>query len=160
MTNHRRDMIMGANSLSRRSARVVSLGLLLAFSASGVAFAQSCQEDFQKLSERRMSQISVLNKLGKSNKGKMDPVAACPVARQLSGIESEMLSYMEKNKEWCAIPDQVVDNFKQARAKTVNFASQACAFAAKAKKMQEQQREQAAAGGVGGQAQKLPSGPL
>jgi hypothetical protein len=153
-------MIMGAKSPSRRLAGVVSIGLLLALSSGGAALAQSCQDDFQKLSERRMNQIAVLNKLGKANKGKMDPVAACPVARQLSGIESEMLGYMEKNKEWCAIPDQVVDNFKQARAKTANFASQACAFAAKVKKMQEQQREQAAAGGVGGQVQKLPAGPL
>jgi hypothetical protein len=159
MSNRSRDMNMGANSPLRRSASVISLGLLLAAGFGGAALAQSCQEDFQKLTEQRMSQIAALNKLGKANKGKMDPMAACPLARKLSGIEGEMLSYMEKNKDWCAIPDQVVDNFKQARAKTSSFASQACAVAAKVKKMQEQQREQAAAGGFG-QVQKLPSGPL
>ena len=56
-----------------------------------------------------------------------------------------MLNYMTKNKEWCNIPDNVVDGFKEARAKTQNFASQACAVAAKVK----QQRDQAAAGGGG-----------
>lgn len=124
---------------------------------------QSCQEDFQRLSTRRNASIGALNALGKSGKGKMDPIAACPVARKLVGVESEMLAYMEKNKDWCAIPDNVLDGFKQARAKTQNFASQACAFAAKVKKAQAQQKaaaEQGGGFGGGAQAQKLPSGPL
>jgi hypothetical protein len=160
MKNGLNIMIVGVPSFHQRSAVVASLGLLLAFAFAPVASAQSCQEDFQKLSERRMASMSVLNNLGKAGKGKMDPVAACPAARRLVGIENEMLSYMNKNKEWCAIPDNVVENFKQARGKTQNFASQACGFAAKMKKMQEMQRAQAASGGGLGQAQKLPAGPL
>jgi hypothetical protein len=160
MNNSLREMIMGADTPFRRSAGFLLLGFLLAIGCGGAAQAQSCQDDFQKLSARRMNQIGALNKLGKASSGKMDPMAACPMARQLSAIEGEMLSYMEKNKEWCAIPDQVLGNFKEARAKTLNFASQACAVAAKVKKMQEQQREQAAAGGGVGQVQKLPAGPL
>lgn len=153
-------MIVGVPSLYQRSAVAALLGLLLAFAFAPVANAQSCQEDFQKLSERRMASIGALNQLGKAGKGKMDPTAACPAARRLVGIENEMLSYMNKNKEWCAIPDNVVDSFKQARGKTQNFASQACGFAAKAKKMQEMQRAQAASGGGLAQPQKLPAGPL
>ncbi len=136
------------------------LGVTLAVGSAGVALAQqSCQEDFKKLSDKRLSQMAELNKLAKAAKGKMDPVAACPLARRLVGTENEMLAYMEKNKEWCAIPEQMVETFKQARAKTAGFASQACAVAAKVKKMQEQ-GEQAASGGGLGQAPKLPSGPL
>ena len=153
-------MIVGVPSFLQRSAGGVLLGVMLASTFTGVANAQSCQEDFQKLSERRMESIGALNKLGKAGKGKMDPTAACPAARRLVGIESEMLSYMNKNKEWCAIPDNVVENFKQARGKSQNFASQACGFAAKMKKMQEQQRAQAASGGGLAQPQKLPAGPL
>jgi hypothetical protein len=150
-----------ASSAAAFKAHRIALGGALALAFAGAALGpalaqQSCQEDFKKLTERRMGQIAALNKIGKANKGKMDPIAACPMARKLSTIETEMLAYMEKNKEWCAIPDQVVDSFKQARAKTQGFASQACAFAAKAKKMQEQQSQ---AGGLG-QPQKLPSGPL
>ena len=107
-----------------------------------------------------MAQIQVLNSLGKAGKGKMDPNAACPAAKKLVGIEGEMLAYMSKNKDWCNIPDNVVDSFKQARAKTQNFAGQACTVAAKMKKMMEQQREQAANGGGFGAPPKLPSGPL
>lgn len=142
--------------------------LLLAtalFASSGVSLAraqESCQADFQRLTERRMSQVAVLNKLGKSGKGKMDPIAACPVARNLSAVETEMLNYMVKNKDWCAIPDNVIDGFKQARAKTQNFATQACGVAVKIKKMQamqaQQQREQAANPSAG--PAKLPAGPL
>jgi hypothetical protein len=134
--------------------------LLASFAGGGVAQAQSCQDDFQKMSQRRMAQIQVLNNLGKAGKGKMDPNAACPAAKKLVGIEGEMLGYMTKNKEWCAIPDNVVDSFKQARAKTQNFASQACNAAAKMKQMMEQQREQAASGGGMGAPPKLPAGPL
>lgn len=141
---------------SRRRAISAILGVLLGSGGVGVANAQSCQEDFQKLSEKRMAQIGVLNNLGKAAKGKMDPAAACPAARRLVAIETEMATYMDKNKEWCNIPDNVVDGFKQARAKTQGFASQACAVAAKMKKMQEE----GGAGGPQSQVQKLPAGPL
>jgi hypothetical protein len=150
-------MKIGASTLLRS---IVGFSASVAFfAASGDAGAQSCQEDFQKLTQRRMAQIQVLNNLGKAGKGKMDPAAACPAAKKLVGIETEMLGYMAKNKEWCNIPDNVIDGFKQAGAKTRNFASQACNFAAKMKQMQQQQREQAANGGMGAPP-KLPSGPL
>ena len=138
--------------------RIPLAALALAAFAGDVAQAQSCQEDFQKLSMKRMGAIQILNNLGKAGKGKMDPAAACPVAKKLAGIESEMLNYMSKNKEWCNIPDNVVDGFKQARSKTQTFATQACAAAVKMKQMQEQ----AAQGGGPGMAppQRLPAGPL
>lgn len=139
----------------RRGVGALILGLLLAVAGADAAFAQSCQEDFQKLSEKRGAQMAVLNKIGKAAKGKMDPITACPVARRLVVVETEMFNYIQKNKDWCNIPDQMFEGFKQQRAKTQTFAAQACSFAAKAKKMQEEQ-----AAGVGPQALKLPAGPL
>ncbi|PPD46276.1 MAG: hypothetical protein CTY15_02110 [Methylocystis sp.] len=136
------------------------LALLALLAGGGAAHAQSCQEDFQRLTQRRMAQIQALNNLGKAGKGKMDPNAACPTARKLVSIENEMLGYMTKNKEWCNIPDNVIDSFKQAGAKTRGFAGQACTVAAKMKQMQQQQREQAASGGGMGAPPKLPAGPL
>jgi hypothetical protein len=106
-----------------------------------------------------MAQIGVLNRLGKAGKGHMDPIAACPAARALVGIESEMLGYMTKNKDWCNIPDNVIDGFKAARAKSQGFAGQACTVAAKVKQMQAQQRSQAAQGPAAAPL-KLPAGPL
>ena len=154
-------MIYGPASMIRFNASFLSrvaLTSLLAATAAPAAAQQSCQDDFQRLSQKRMAQIEVLNRLGKAGKGKMDPTAACPASRNLLGVETEMLNYMTKNKDWCNIPDNVLEGFKAARAKTQNFSSQACTFAAKVKQMQQQQREQAANGGAA--PQKLPAGPL
>jgi hypothetical protein len=123
------------------------------------AWAQSsCQDDFQKLSTKRLAQIQKLNAIGKAGKGKIDPIAACPVARALAGVDTEMLNYMLKNKEWCSIPDNVVEQFTAGRTRDQTFASQACAAAVKAKQIQEQQRAQA--GNPALQPQRLPAGPL
>lgn len=136
---------------------------MLGLAATGANAQQSCQDDFQKLTARRMAGIQKLNALGKAGKGKMDPMAACPAAKNLVVVEGEMLAYMNKNKDWCAIPDNVIDGFKAARAKTQGFASQACGVAAKVKKMQEMQKAQAAQQAANGGMMappKLPSGPL
>jgi len=143
-----------------RPAVLLLMGLLFGANLASPALAQeSCQADFQRLTQKRMAQIAVLNQLGKAGKGHMDPIAACPAARTLVGIETEMLNYMTKNKEWCTIPDNVIDGFKAARAKSQGFASQACGVAAKVKQMQAQQRSQAAAG-PNAAPLKLPAGPL
>jgi hypothetical protein len=150
-------MKFSAQFLSRA---VAGLLLLACVANGGAAQAQSCQEDFQKLTERRMAQIQALNALGKAGKGKMDPTSACAVSKKLVGVEGEMAGYMTKNKEWCNIPDQVLEGFKTAAAKTKGFSAQACTAAAKMKQMMDQQREQAASGGGMGAPPKLPAGPL
>jgi hypothetical protein len=139
---------------------IAGLMLLAGALAAGAARAQSCQEDFQKLTERRMAQIQALNALGKAGKGKMDPNSACGVSKKLVSVENEMAGYMTKNKEWCNIPDEVLKNFQAAASKTKAFSGQACTAAAKMKQMMEQQREQAANGGGLGAPPKLPAGPL
>jgi hypothetical protein len=151
-----------ARLVARPAARLAALALMgsiLSANLGSPALAQqACQEDFQRLTQKRMAQIGVLNRLGKAGKGHMDPIAACPAARTLVGVETEMLNYMEKNKDWCAIPDNVIDGFKAARAKSQGFASQACGVAAKVKQMQAQQRTQAA--NPQSAPLKLPAGPL
>lgn len=142
--------------------KILPLGLALATFAAPALAQQNCQADFQRLAQQRMAYIQRLNAIGKAGKGKIDPMAACPAARALLGVENNMLAYMTKNKEWCSIPDQVIGQFQQARARNQTFASQACAAAAKFKQMQAQQRAAAANGGGGGMAQplRLPAGPL
>jgi hypothetical protein len=144
---------------ARRLTRAGLMGLALGLTASGMAAAQSCNEDFMKLSSKRNGAMGALQNLVKAGKGKMDPVAACPLARRLVSVENEMMAYMAKNKEWCSIPDQMVEQFKQGHSKNQSFASQACSVAEKAKKMQQQQRDQAANGGMMAPP-KLPAGPL
>ena len=133
----------------------------LAFSgwaSSGVAVAADCNTDVASLTAKRQVSIDKLNELAKSSKGKLDPVASCPVLRGLVKAEGDLLKYLEANKNWCNVPDEAVNNLKAADAKSQTFATQACNFAAQAKK----QQQQAASGGpsLGVETQKLPAGPL
>jgi len=154
-----------------RLAKSLRLGAALCFGlacAASVAPARaqqpsSCQADFQRLAQQRMAYIQRLNAIGKAGKGKIDPMAACPAARALLGVENNMLAYMNKNKDWCQIPDQLIAQFQEARSRNQTFATQACAAAVKFKQMMAQQKaaqESAAANGGAPQAIKLPTGPL
>jgi hypothetical protein len=125
------------------------------------AFAdQNCGEDIQKLSQRLQVENAKISNLVKASKGKkMDPAVFCSQSSGLVAAENAMMSYMVKNKEWCSIPDDALNNLKTVHAKNAGFNSQACKVAAQMKKMQEQQ-----ASGAGNnsapQAQPLPTGPL
>jgi hypothetical protein len=113
-----------------------------------------CNEDLGKIMQRRETAIQDLNAMAKASKGKLDPTGACPKLRKLVGMENELLAYITKNKEWCAIPDNAIENASAGHAKTAQTAAQACKIAEQMKKAQEQQ----ANGGAG--PAKLPAGPL
>jgi hypothetical protein len=131
--------------------------LLLLAGASG-ARAQSCNDDLGAFGKKRNDEIQALNSISKSHGNKLDPVAACPHLRNMQSIEGKMLAYLVKNKEWCNIPDDFLNNFKTNSEKTGAMAGQACKLAEQVKKMQSQ------GGGVGGgnlpPPPKLPAGPL
>ncbi len=131
--------------------------VVLAATSSG-ARAQSCNEDLSAIGKKRNAEIEALNVITKSHGGKLDPIAACPHLRNMKAIEAQMIAYLVKNKEWCNIPDEFINNFKNNTGKTANMAGQACAMAVKMKKMQEN------GGMAGGQPlappPKLPAGPL
>ena len=137
---------------------VAACALLAASSAPALA---DCQEDMGKIMQERLGLIAQLNKMnsgGKGGKGQLDPIAACPKLRNLASAESRLVSYLEKNKDWCNVPDHFVESAKTGRDKSASFAAKACQVAAQIQKMKQQQAQ---GGGVGAQqAQKLPAGPL
>jgi hypothetical protein len=133
--------------------------VILLGAASG-ARAQSCNEDLAVFGKKRNSEIEALNAISKSHGGKLDPIAACPHFRNMSSIEGQMLAYLQKNQEWCSIPDDFINGFKTNSGKTVAMAKQACELAAKVKKMQEQGGGGLAGGGNLPPPPKLPAGPL
>lgn len=156
---------------AKAQARILSLARI-AFGAGAIffvaggasAFAQSCENDIGEIQKKRQVEMEKISKLQKKGAGKLDPVAACPMLRTLSSLEQQMLAYMEKNQNWCNIPDNVLENVKEGSGKTASIAKQACGLAAQVKKQQQQQQ---AAGGPGGgapgfnvPAPKLPTGPL
>ncbi|MGO9389692.1 hypothetical protein [Rhodoblastus sp.] len=137
---------------------LAGLLILLLAGASG-ARAQSCNEDLAVFGKKRNTEIEALNAISKSHGGKLDPVGACPHFRAMGAIESQMLAYLTKNKEWCNIPDDFINGFKANTEKTAGISKQACELAEKVKKMQSQ------GGGLAGGGNlppppKLPAGPL
>ncbi len=141
-----------------RSPRAAVGAALVSLALAGAAYAGDCNTDVGGLSQKRQMFIDKLNVLAKVTKGKLDPVASCPVLRGLVKAEGDLLQYLVANKNWCNVPDEAVNNLKAADTKSQAFATQACNFAEQAKKAQKQ----AAAGAsvAAEAAQKLPTGPL
>ena len=134
-------------------AAVLALGLV----GASAAQAGDCNVDIGGLSQKRQVFIEKLNVLAKASKGKLDPVASCPVLRGLVASEGALIKYLDSNKNWCNVPDETVSNLKAADQKSQTFAAQACKIAS----MAAEQRKQATANPtIGADAQKLPAGPL
>ena len=152
--------IVSKTSAPRRPRRLLAALLAAAFACFALpALAQSCNDDIGKFQQRRQVQIAGLNALNKKGGGKLDPIAACPKLRALSGIEEEMFKYMTKNKDWCNIPDDVLVSVKEGKGKSASLAGQACKAAAQVTKMKQLQARQQQEGG-GAPVQRLPTGPL
>lgn len=145
-----------------RSLARIALGAggLFLFGFAAPAMAQSCEHDIGEFQKKRSAQMENIAKLQKKGDGKLDPVAACPMLRSLSSVEQSMLAYMEKNQNWCNIPDEVIGNVKEGTGKTSGIAKQACNLAAQMKKQQQQQQSAGNAPGFNVPAQKMPAGPL
>jgi hypothetical protein len=147
MTAHR---LMHA---ARKAAVLSAVGV--AYLVCGSAYAGDCNDDIGNLTKKRQAIIDQLNHLAKGGKNQLDPIAACPKLRALVAAEHELVGYLTKNKDWCAIPDEALQNISASTAKSGGVANQACAAAAQMKKAQQQQ-----ATGAAPQGQKLPTGPL
>ncbi len=143
---------------ARRVRRFALLGFLVAaICGAGPALAQSCGDDLQKLAQKREASMQAINGVVAAAHGKpLDPAIFCAKTAPLIAVEGAMIAYMEKNKEWCQVPDDAIAQLKAAHVKTIGFSTKACTVAEKIKKM----KEQAAQGGGPPQAQPLPAGPL
>jgi hypothetical protein len=135
----------------RHPLLVGCMAIVFCGALGGQAFAD-CSTDIGGFSKKRQAIIDDLNKTAKASpKGQLDPTASCPKLQALAATEQELLAYMQKNKDWCAIPEEVVKNFTESSGKSRSIAAKACAVAEQIKK-----------GLVSGAAQgpKLPTGPL
>jgi hypothetical protein len=152
--------LQGITGSSRLSRCVLRAGLLASLSIVSAGLARAdCNEDLGKLMSKRMAEIGALNKISKANKGKLDPIAACPRLKNLAADEAAVAAYMTKNKDWCNLPDDLVQKMNDSHVKTASVAVKACGFAVKMKQMQQQQAAQVQQQQQQ-QAVKLPTGPL
>ena len=129
---------------------------LIPFVGCGTAYATDCNQDIGALTKKRQDILDELNKLAQGGKKQLEPVAACPKLRALVAVEHELVAYLTKNKDWCAVPDDAFQNVTASTGKSGKVANQACTVAAKMKKAQEQQ----ASGALNVPQPKLPAGPL
>jgi hypothetical protein len=117
---------------------------------------QSCGDDLKRLTDKRGVELEKINALVRAAKGKpIDPALFCSQSEGLKSAENALIAYMDKNKDWCSVPDDVVASLKENHVKSMAFAARACTVAAQMKKQQ-------AAGAANGapEARPLPAGPL
>lgn len=134
----------------------IAVTALIPFVGCGTAYAIDCNQDIGALTKKRQGILDQLNKLAGGGKKQLEPVAACPKLRALVAVEHELLAYLTKNKDWCAVPDEAFQNISASTGNSGKVANQACTLAAQMKKAQEQQ----ASGALNVPQPKLPAGPL
>jgi hypothetical protein len=145
----------------------IRLHLLAALAVAGVfmsapAFAQSsaCQ-DGQKILMERQGLIQQFNKLTNGGKNKqIDPRAACTIFSKLVVNGNAGEKWMTDNKDWCQVPDQVVENFSKDQKRTQDLKGQACGAAAKMAEMEKRAKQQAAQQGAAGGGRPFGGGGL
>lgn len=159
---------MRADRQTRRAggaalAVAVTLGLLALMPAPAQAQSESCQKDFQKVMEPRMALVQRINGFAKKR-----PTAtqACQTLRSLRAADTRLIKWMEENKDWCQLPDELLSQAKTGTQGTIRAQNQACGAAAQqARQIRQVQQQQASGGGTPrapavGSGVRLPQGAL
>lgn len=112
--------------------------------ASAPAFAQSsaCQEG-QKILMERQTLMKQLSDMTGNGKKKVDPRAACTLFTKISKNGEVGMKWMGENKDWCQVPDQLVEGFEKDHKQVQTVRGQACGAAAKMAEMEKRAKQQA-----------------
>jgi hypothetical protein len=101
-----------------------------ALGASALAEEQNpvvCSKDFASLAKNRDVELDRVNNLVRAAKGKrLDPAKFCSLAAGLRSAESALIAYMEKNKDSCGVPDEVVRSLKANSERELAFHRKLC----------------------------------
>lgn len=127
-----------------------ALSALVVAGLATPALAQSpvCQEGQGHLQERQ-TLMQQFNKTMTKDR-KIDPRGACPVLGKMVSNADNLLKWASTNKDWCQIPDQMVESLTAEQDKLKSLRTQACQAAAKIAEMEKQARTQQQQGGGGG----------
>jgi hypothetical protein len=126
------------------------------------AQASGCQADFQKVMEPRQTLINRINGFRTKR-----PTAgqACSTLTQLVAADRKVIDWMTENKEWCQIPDEVVEQLKTASGDAAKSRGTACSAAKNQQSQIARARAQERAAQQGGpppvgSGVRLPQGAL
>ena len=135
----------------RLTITAAGLACLFALVWAAPSVAADCNADIAKLMKKRQDVIAKLNKLvAATPKHQLDPTASCGPLRELAATEKQISVYLNKNKEWCQVPDNAITSITESSKHTAVIADNACRVAEQMKKNQD-------ALGTG---PVLPHGPL
>jgi hypothetical protein len=144
---------------------VMTLGAPAALAQEGGQ--SSCQTDFQKYMGPRMNLIQRINGF---QRRRPTPQQACSTLGSLVAADARLIKWLGENKDWCQIPDSVVEQVQASSGQAIRARGQACnavkqqaAMIARARAAQA--RAQAQQGGGGGpppvgSGVRLPQGAL
>ncbi|MCA3563990.1 MAG: hypothetical protein IOC90_08440 [Methylocystis sp.] len=140
----------------------LSLGFAAAAIAlpSGEAMAQaaSCQTDFQKVMGPRQALIDRINGFRTKR-----PTAelACSTLTQLVAADRKVIDWMTENKDWCQIPDAIVEQLQEASGQAAASRKSTCTAAKNQQMQMDRARSQQPSGPPPvGSGVRLPQGAL
>ena len=148
-------------SRSRNAALAAAAAAALgASSGAAQAQASTCQTDFQKMMEPRQKLIERIN--GFRNK-RPTAVQACSTLGSLVAADRKLIGWLNENKEWCQIPDQLIEQLQTASSQASRSRGTACQAAknqaSQIARARAQQQQQSGAPAVGSGV-RLPQGAL
>ncbi len=153
-----------SNKIATMMALGVFFGTAVLTDTAALAQASNCQGDFQKLMAPRQSLIERINGF-KSKR----PTAgqACSTLSQLVSADQRLNKWLSENKDWCQIPEQVVEQAQGSSGQALRARGQACTAAknqdlqnARARAAQQQQQAGGGAPAPVGSGVRLPQGAL
>jgi hypothetical protein len=150
------------------SARIILIAFTgaatMLLSGAGPAMAQQagCAADFQKFMAPRQALIERINGFQKRRPSAQQ---ACSTLGQLVSADSRLGKWVDENKDWCQIPEEMVEQLKTGAGQAQRARGQACGAAKQqASAVARARAQQRAAQGGGapavGSGVRLPSGAL
>ncbi len=145
------------------AAAAVLLASVVVTSGQANAQASNCQTDFQKVMAPREALMQRINGFRTKR-----PTAgqACSTLGQLVTADGNVLKWMTENKDWCQIPDSLVEQLQTAGGQVSKSRAQACSAAknqvtqqARARAAQARAQQGGGAPPVGSSV-RLPQGAL
>jgi len=89
--------------------------------------APPCIQEFFKLREDTEKKAAAIKA---ANDRKAPPREACQLFGALMTAQTKMLKYASENTTWCGIPQQVVEQIKEANVKITDIRTKVCQAAA------------------------------
>jgi hypothetical protein len=155
-----------ANWLGKLGLAAIVLGCVSVSGGSALAQAaapaSNCQTDFEKVMAPRQALIARIN--GFRNK-RPTPVQACSTLGQLVSADGRLKKWLNENKDWCQIPDSLIEQLDTSSGQAATSRNQACAAAKNyasqvARARAAQARSQQGGAAPVGSGVRLPQGAL